>query len=110
MEVTHKTIEIAPSLRNTHIIADTKIIGRLKDGSRTYVYDLPKGFTFGKKNRKEYKRAFSIAIAMASKLWQAEDALNRHFGGYGQAQVNGKLTIIEGPAPWLKPNRIVQED
>ena len=93
-----KTIEIAPSLKNTHILKDTKIVGRLKDGSRTYVYDLPKPYTFPKEGRKEIKHAFSCAIFIASKAWQVEDALNKAFG-----DVAGKFTIIEGPAPWIKP-------
>lgn len=98
-----KTIEIAPSLKNTHIVGDTKIVGRLKDGSRTYVYDLPELTRFGKQGRKEYKKAFSAAIALASYKWQVEEALNAQFGG-----VQGKLTIIEGPAHWIKPNKIYQ--
>lgn len=93
-----KTFEIAPSLKNTHILKDTKIVGRLKDGSRTYIYELPKGLEFPSKGRKEIKHAFSCAIALASYKWQAEDALNKAFG-----DVAGKFTIIEGPAPWLKP-------
>ena len=98
-----KTIEIAPSLENTHIVGNKKIVGRLSDGSRTYVYDLPKGYKFPTKGRNEFKHAFSCAIALASKKWQAEDALNNHFGG-----VAGVLTIIEGPAHWIKPNKIYQ--
>lgn len=98
-----KTIEIAPSLKNTHIVGNKKIVGRLSDGSRTYVYDLPKGYEFPSKGRTAIKQAFSAAIALASKKWQAEDALNNSFGG-----VAGVLTIIEGPAHWIKPNKIIQ--
>lgn len=85
-----RTIEIAPSLKNTHIRKDVTIIGHLSDGSRTYVYMLPEGWTFPQKGRKDIKHAFSCAIALASKSWQVEDALNAHFGN-----VPGKFHIIE---------------
>lgn len=98
-----KTIEIAPSRENTHIIGNNKIVGRLKDGSRTYVYDLPEGYEFPKNNRNDFKHVFSFAIAMASKKSQAQDALNEAFG-----VADGVLTIIEGPAHWIKPNKIYQ--
>lgn len=98
-----KTIEIAPSLKNTHIVGNNSIVGRLKDGSRTYVYDLPEGYEFPKDGRNDFKHAFSFAIAMASKKWQAEDALNDAFG-----VKDGKLTIIDGAAHWIKPNKIYQ--
>lgn len=85
-----KTIEIAPSLKNTHIRKDTTIIGHLEDGSRTYVYMLPEGYTFPAKGRKAIKHAFSCAIALASKSWQVTDALNDYFGG-----VAGTFHIVE---------------
>lgn len=85
-----KTIEIAPSLENTHIVGNKKIVGRLKDGSRTYVYMLPEGYTFPAKGRKAIKHAFSCAIALASKSWQVTDALNDYFGG-----VAGTFHIVE---------------
>lgn len=101
-----KTIEIAPSLQNTHILKDTKIIGRMADGSRTFVYDLPKGHTFPRKGRKDIKHAFSCAIAMASKKYQAENVMNFVFGKslkiFNFDRVAGVLTIIDGPAHWLK--------
>lgn len=57
-----KTIEIAPSLKNTHIRKDATIIGHLEDGSRTYVYMLPEGYTFPAKGRKAIKHAFSSPL------------------------------------------------
>lgn len=98
-----KSIEIAPSRKNTHIVGDTMIVGRLKDGSRTYVYDLPKGYEFPKSGRDDFKHAFSFAIAMASKVWQVEEQLDEAFGVTG-----GKLTVINGAAHWIKPNKIYQ--
>ena len=96
-----KTIEIAPSAKNTRIYGDAKIVGHLSDGTRTYTYELPGGHTFSQldiirkikasQRRLAVKYAFSAAIAMASKDWQAEEMLNRHFG-----VEFGKFTIKEG--------------
>ena len=101
-----KTIEIAPSLQNTHILHDNMIIGRMKDGSRTFVYDLPKNCTFPRKGRKDIKHTFSCAIAMASKKSQAENVMNFVFGKslriFDFDKASGVLTIINGSAHWLK--------
>lgn len=101
-----KTIEIAPSLSNTHILKDNSIVGRLSDGSMTFVYDLPKGHTFPRTGRKDIKHAFSCAIALASKKYQAENAMNFVFGKslriFNFDKVAGVLTIINGPAHWIK--------
>ena len=91
------TIEIAPARKNTHILHDNKIVGRLSDGSRTFVYDLPEGCIFPKSGRNAIKDTFSWAIFFASYAWQVERTMNERFGG-----VAGVLTIIEGPAHWIK--------
>ena len=94
-----KTIEIAPSRKNTRI-RKNMIIGRLSDGSRTYVLDLPKDSTFARKDYKEAKDAFRAAIALASKKWQVEETLSSVFG------VECHLTIINGPAHWLDTPKV----
>lgn len=91
-----KTIEIAPSRKNTHI-RKNKIWGNLSDGSRTYILDLPKGSYFARKDYSAAKHAFSCAIALASKKWQVEEALSKHFG------VPCTLTIITHPAGTVNP-------
>ena len=74
-----KTIEIAPSRKNTRIRGN-KIIGHMSDGSRTYIATFPEHAHFIREEYPVVKDAFSQAIFLCSKKWQAEDLLSRVFG------------------------------
>ena len=80
-----KTIQIAPYLKDC-TITEHQIIG-IMDGKK-YIFTLPEGYEFDLEASREYIRAFQQAIALASKTWQAEGALNDAFGIKG-----GRFTV-----------------
>lgn len=96
MPNTMKTIEIAPSRKNTHI-RGSMIWGNLSDGTRTYILDLPKGTKIDPAERNTVKDAFCTAIALRSKPRQTEELLSRVLG------VECHITIITHPAGTPNP-------
>lgn len=73
-----RTIQIAP-YREDCRIEGKKIIGTM--GERTFEFELPKRVRMpeDEPTRQRLIEDFCAAIALSSKRWQVEDALNNHW-------------------------------
>lgn len=100
MDKTVKTIQIAPHREDCRVNGGT-ITGWMphyNGGGVLYTYKAPEHMHFVAGEEKLAVDAFCAAIAMASKRYQVEDALNAHFGN-----INGTFEIQDCPVnPYSK--------
>lgn len=78
-----KTIQIAPKKSDCKVVGN-EIIG--KWNGRTLVYAIPSDVEVYSYQHESLIKAFRTAIALSSKPWQVELALNNYYG------INGKFS------------------
>lgn len=81
--MTMKTIQIAPKATDCKVVGN-EIIG--KWNGRTLVYTIPSDVEVYDYQHPYLIRTFCTAIALSSKPWQVERALNEYYG------INGKFS------------------